>query len=63
MLHPISPLVADEAALVRLVEDAGFGEVSITYEKVGDDHRLGNAVSRWLSGSDELRLIAAVKPR
>ena len=63
MLHPISPLAADEAALVRLVEDAGFGEVSITYGKVGGDHRLGNAVSRWMSGSDELRLIAAVKPR
>lgn len=62
LLHPISPLAADEDALVRMVEELGFGEVAITYGKVFGDHRLGNAVSRWMSGSDEIRLITAVKP-
>ncbi len=62
MPHPVSPLAGDEVASRRLVEDAGFREVTITYGRVGGENRLGNAVSRWTAGSDELRLVGAVKP-
>ncbi len=59
--HPTSP-VADEVALRRMVEDAGFREVSFSYGLVGGESRLGNLVSRLTSASDELRLVGAVKP-
>jgi SAM-dependent methyltransferase len=63
MLHPRSPIdVADEGAVRKLVEEAGFGEVSISYGLVGGESRLGNLTSRLTIGSDELRLVGAVKP-
>lgn len=61
--HPISPYAADEAALRRLVEDAGFGEISMSYGMVGGEGRVGNLVSRLTTASDELRFVAAIKPR
>ena len=64
MPHPTSHVVdvADEAAVRKLVEDAGFGEISISYGLVFGEHRLGNLASRLMGGSDELRLVGAVKP-
>lgn len=61
--HPRAEFdVADEAAVRKLVEEAGFGEVSISYGLVGGESRVGNWVTRRLAGSDEVRLVAAVKP-
>ena len=64
MPHPTSRVVdvSDEAAVRKLVEDAGFGEISISYGLAFGDHRLGNLASRLLGGSDEARLVRAVKP-
>lgn len=64
MPHPTSRAVdvSDEVAVRKLVEDAGFGEVSISYGLVFGEHRLGNLASRRLGGSDEIRLVRAVKP-
>ena len=62
MPHPTSPAAGDETALRRMVEDAGFREVSFSYGLVGGESRLGNLASRLTSASDELRLVAAVKP-
>jgi SAM-dependent methyltransferase len=53
---------SDEAAVRRMVENAGFGEVSISYGLVFGEHRLANRVSRVMGGSDEVRLVGAVKP-
>lgn len=53
---------ADEAAVRTLVEDAGFGEVSISYGQVGGENRLANLAWRLALGSDEHRLVRAVKP-
>lgn len=62
MPHPKAHFdVADEVAVRKLVEDAGFGEVSISYGLVGGESRLGNLASRLLGGSDEIRLVGAVK--
>jgi SAM-dependent methyltransferase len=63
MPHPKADFdVADEAAVRKLVESAGFGEVSMLYGPVGGDSRFGNWASRLLGGSDELRIVTAVKP-
>ncbi len=63
MLHPTAHIdVSDEAAVRKLIEDAGFGEVSVSYGLVGGDSRLGNLASRLTIGSDEVRLVGAVKP-
>ena len=64
MPHPTSRVVSvsDEAAVRKLVEDAGFGEISISYGPVFGEHRLGNLASRLTGGSDEVRLVGAVKP-
>jgi SAM-dependent methyltransferase len=63
MPHPVAQFdVADEGAVRKLVEDAGFGQVSISYGPVAGQSRLGNRVSRLLMGSDEVRLVGAVKP-
>jgi SAM-dependent methyltransferase len=63
MLHPTAHIdVSDEAAVRKLVQDAGFGEVSISYGLVGGGSRLGNLAIRLTIGSDELRLVGAVKP-
>lgn len=61
--HPKAHLdVADEDVVRKLVEGAGFGEVSIAYGLVGGESRLGNLASRLLGGSDEIRLVGGVKP-
>ena len=44
------------------VEDAGFGEIPISYGLVFGEHRPGNLASRLTGGSDEIRLVGAVKP-
>jgi SAM-dependent methyltransferase len=63
MPHPRGHFdVADEVAVRKLVEDAGFGEVSISYGLVGGESCLGNLASRLLGGSDEVRFVGAVKP-
>jgi hypothetical protein len=60
--NPFGHDYSDEAAVRKMVEDAGFGEISISYGLVGSESRLGNLVSRLVGGSDELRLVGAVKP-
>ena len=61
ILHPTSHVdVSDEDAVRKLVEDAGFGEVSISYGPAGST-RVGNLASRLMVGSDETRIIRAVK--
>ena len=64
MPHPTSHVVdvSDEAAVRKLVEDAGFGEIPISYGLVFGEHRPGNLASRLTGGSDEIRLVGAVKP-
>jgi SAM-dependent methyltransferase len=62
MPHPISAVSGDEVALRRMVEGAGFGDVSFSYDLVGGESRLGNLVSRLTSATDEFRLVGAVKP-
>lgn len=61
--HPRSHVVdaSDEAAVRRLVEDAGFGEVSISYGS-GSATPVGSLASRLMVGSDDIRLVGAVKP-
>jgi hypothetical protein len=63
MPHPTAHVdVSDEAAVRKMVEDAGFGDVSISYGRVFGEHRLGNLASRLTSNSDEIRLVGAVTP-
>jgi SAM-dependent methyltransferase len=64
MPHPTSHVVdiSDEAAVRKLVEEAGFGEISISYGLVFGEHGLGNLASRLMGGSDQIRLVGAVKP-
>ena len=63
MLHSTTRVAGDEAEVRRMVEDAGFGEMSISYGLVGGESRWGNLASRLAVASDELRLVGAVKPR
>lgn len=64
ILHPTSHVdVSDEADVRKMVEEAGFGEISISYGLVGGENRLGNLACRLTAGSDELRLVGAVKPQ
>jgi SAM-dependent methyltransferase len=61
--HPTSSVVdvADEAAVRALVENAGFGGVSFTYGP-SSAGPIGHRIDLMLAGSDELRLVKAVKP-
>jgi SAM-dependent methyltransferase len=63
MPHPISHVVdvGDETSVRKLFEGAGFGEVSISYGP-GSAGRVGHRVDLLLAGSDELRVVRAVKP-
>lgn len=63
LMHPATQVAGDESAVRRMVEDAGFGEISISYGLVGGESRLANFASRLTAVSDELRLVGAVKPR
>jgi len=64
MPHPTSHVVdvSDEASVRKLVEGAGFGEVSFSYGP-GSASRVGHLVDLLLAGSDELRVVRAVKPK
>ena len=63
MPHPRANVdVSDEDAVRRMVEDAGFGDISISYSPVFGEHRWANLVSRQLSGSDQVRLVGARRP-
>jgi SAM-dependent methyltransferase len=61
--HPITQVVdvSDEDAVRKLIEDAGFGEVSMIYGPASAGP-VGHLVDLRLMGSDELRLVKAVKP-
>lgn len=63
MPHPTSHVidVGDEEAVRKLVEDAGFSEVTMVYGP-GSSGRVGHLADSLLVGSDELRLVKAVKP-
>ncbi len=45
----------------RLVEEAGFAEVSLSYASITFDSALGNLANR-LMGQDEMRIVHGVKP-
>jgi ubiquinone/menaquinone biosynthesis C-methylase UbiE len=61
IMHPTSHVdFSDEGAVRKLVEDAGYGEVSISYGPAGSS-RVGNRASRLMVGSDETRIVRAVK--
>ena len=55
--NPFGHDYSDEAAVRKMVEDAGFGQVSVSYGLVGGESRLGNLASRLVGGSDEVRLV------
>jgi SAM-dependent methyltransferase len=61
--HPMTQVVdvSDEDAVRGLIEDAGFGEVSIVYGP-GSTGPIGRRVDLLLAGSDELRVVKALKP-
>jgi len=46
----------------RMTEAAGFGDVAISYVRYGGNNRLGNFLVRRTLGSDEVRIVMAVKP-
>jgi SAM-dependent methyltransferase len=60
--HPITQVVdvSDEDAVRKLIEDAGFGEVSMIYGP-GSAGPVGHLVDLRLMGSDEVRLVKAIK--
>jgi SAM-dependent methyltransferase len=63
MPHPRAHVdVGDEGAVRRMVDDAGFAEISISYCPVFGEHRWANLVSRLVGGSDQSRLVGALKP-
>jgi hypothetical protein len=51
----------NEADVRRMVEASGF-EVSMAYRPTGGDNRLANSVCRLLFGTDQVRIVTAVKP-
>ena len=53
--------VWNEAEVRRMMEAAGFDDVSISYGRIGDS-RFSNLLGRLLMGTDEIRIVAAVKP-
>lgn len=61
--HPITQVVdvSDEDAIRKMIEAAGFGEVSMIYGP-GSAGPVGHRVDLLLAGSDELRFVKAVKP-
>ena len=54
--------VWDEAEVRRMIETAGFRDITVSYVPIGGDSRLLNLVGRLLMGTDELRLVGAAKP-
>jgi hypothetical protein len=45
-----------------MIEAAGFGDVTISHARIGGNDRLGNVLARRALGSDEIRIVTAVKP-
>lgn len=60
--NPYGHDYSDEDAVRKMLEEAGFGEISISYVPVFGEHRLANRASRMMGGSDEARLVKATKP-
>jgi ubiquinone/menaquinone biosynthesis C-methylase UbiE len=60
--NPFGHDYSNEAAVQKMVEQAGFGEVSVSYVPAFGEHRVANRASRLAGGSDEVRLVGAVKP-
>jgi SAM-dependent methyltransferase len=54
-------LSQNEEDVRRMVEAAGF-EVSMAYRPAAGDNQLGNAISRRLFGTDQVRFVTAIKP-
>ena len=52
-----------EADARRLGEEAGFADVSVTYERVTSADRLDEVIQRAFVGSHDMRLVLGVKPR
>lgn len=62
MKHPGVKTYDDEAEVRYMVENAGFVDVEFTYVPIGGDSRAGNFASRAMMGTDEERIVKAVKP-
>lgn len=54
--------VWNEAEVRRMTEAAGFDVVAISYARVAGDNRLGNLLGRLAMGTDEIRIVTAMKP-
>ena len=54
--------VWDEAEVRRMIEAAGFRDVAVSHVPIGGDSRLLSLLGRLLMGTDELRLVRAVRP-
>jgi SAM-dependent methyltransferase len=54
--------VWNEADVRRMAGEAGFDAVSVSYGRVGGENRLGNLLGRLVMGTDEIRIVTAVKP-
>ena len=54
-------LTRNEADVGRMVEAAGF-DMSIAYRPMGGDNRVANALCRLVMGTDQVRVVTAVKP-
>ena len=54
--------VWSEAEVRRMAKDAGFDDVSICCAPIAGDNRLGNLLGRLMMGTDEIRIVAAMKP-
>jgi len=54
-------LSRNEDDVRRMVEAVGF-EVSMSYRPMGGDNRLANAICRLVFGTDQVRIVTAVKP-
>lgn len=63
ILHPRSEVVdvSDEASVRALFENAGFVEVSMAYGPASAN-RAGAVANHMMVGSDEVRVVRAVKP-
>jgi hypothetical protein len=54
-------LSRNEDDVRRMVEAAGF-EVAMAYRPMGGDNHLANAICRLGFGTDQVRIVTAVKP-
>lgn len=51
-----------EAEVRRMMAEAGFDEVSISYGRFGGDNRLGNLIMRRLAATDEATIVRGFAP-